>query len=205
MNQKVAYWLSVVFHPLLMPTYLIGLLLFLAPEGLGIMVFDSTFKFYVIGFIFIYTFVLPATSIYWFKRMGLIENIELTNRRDRPVPMLVTAAIYGGLSYFLMTKNPAFSQIGIILAFMATIVFIGAVVSVFWQISAHAAGLGGVIGGVMVVSKIYGSPLLPVVLGAILIAGLVISARLRLNAHNNAQVIAGFLLGFGCAMLGLFI
>jgi membrane-associated phospholipid phosphatase len=205
MSKRVAYTLSVLFHPLFMPTFLLGFLLFFAPETLNLVVYETSFKFYLLGFLFLYTFLVPAITIYWFKKLGLVESLELKNRKDRPLPMIATAAIYLGLSYFLMFKNPVFGQVGLLLAIIAVIVLLIALISYFWQISAHAAGLGGTVGGMLMLSKIYGGPFLLAVIFFFLLSGLVAAARLRLNAHTPAQLVAGFFLGLLVAMLGVYL
>ena len=71
-----------------------------------------------------------------------------------------------------------------------------ALISFWWQISAHAAGVGGVVGamaGVMV--KFGETALFMPLLFSMILAGYVIGARLQLNAHTPKQVWSGLLLG----------
>jgi membrane-associated phospholipid phosphatase len=69
-------------------------------------------------------------------------------------------------------------------------------ITVFWKISAHSVGICGVIGFMFGFYQKYADPLLfyPI-LAIILLAGILMSARLYLNAHTPAQVFAGGLLG----------
>jgi membrane-associated phospholipid phosphatase len=70
------------------------------------------------------------------------------------------------------------------------------VISLRWKISAHAAAIGGLIGGFLALSfRMNQSPLMILSL-LFLIGGLVGTARLILEKHTNIQVYAGFVLGF---------
>ncbi len=81
---------------------------------------------------------------------------------------------------------------------MTTVVILTNLVTFFWKISAHSAGVTGVVGFAVVYSIEYAganSLLLPLV-GAVAIMGIVMWARLYLNAHKPAEIIGGALLGF---------
>lgn len=63
-------------------------------------------------------------------------------------------------------------------------------------------GLSGMILGLSLLSIINNSLL---IYGCLFVSGLIGFARLRLNAHTNAQVYAGYLLGlFGMGLLALY-
>jgi amino acid transporter len=95
----------VALHPLLMPTILFLLLLFIAPTPLGAEPLELLMKLAVAGFVFIYTFAIPAYFVYLMKRWGLISSLKLENLKDRRLPYFVTAIIYTVLGYFLYSKN----------------------------------------------------------------------------------------------------
>lgn len=78
-------------------------------------------------------------------------------------------------------------------------------VTLRWKISAHATGMGGLIGGTMIVMRLY--QLLPSyeLMLLIVLAGMLGSARLYLKAHTPAQVYVGFLNGFVCVYFSLII
>ena len=68
--------------------------------------------------------------------------------------------------------------------------------SLYWKISAHAAGISGTLGALIGIVIKFGSyELFYPIIAVILIGGLLIAARLHLNAHTPAQVIAGSFLG----------
>ena len=71
------------------------------------------------------------------------------------------------------------------------------VVTLWWKISAHMFGVGGLMGGVVAVSY-FVEHINPhyLIMALLLISGLVGSSRLLLKKHTPAQVYTGFLLGF---------
>ena len=194
------------FHPLLMPTILFLLLLFIAPTPLGAEPLELLMKLAVAGFVFIYTFAIPAYIVYLMKRWGLISSLKLENLKDRRLPYFVTAIIYTVLGYFLYSKNSMLFPCGFILWSIAAVILCVGIISLWWQISAHAAGVGGMIGALAGVLVHLGEQnLFFPLLFLVILSGYVISARLALNAHTPAQVGAGFLIGLGLSLASIFV
>ena len=65
-------------------------------------------------------------------------------------------------------------------------------------------GIGGLAGILTLLSKINNEVLLYPLSITFLVAGLIAFSRLQLGAHNAQQIIAGFCLGFGCEISGIF-
>ena len=205
MNTRLANFLSVALHPLLMPTILFLLLLFIAPIPLGAEPLELLMKLAVVGFVFIYTFALPAYFVYLMKRWGLISSLKLENLKDRRLPYFVTSIIYTALGYFLYSKNSMLFPCGYILWSIAAVILCVGIISLWWQISAHAAGVGGMIGALAgILVQLGEQNLFFPLLFMVILSGYVISARLALNAHTPAQVGAGFLLGLGISLASIF-
>lgn len=206
MNTRLANFLSVAFHPLLMPTILFLLLLFIAPTPLGAEPLELLMKLAVAGFVFIYTFAIPAYFVYLMKRWGLISSLKLENLKDRRLPYFVTAIIYTVLGYFLYSKNSMLFPCGFILWSISAVILCVGIISLWWQISAHAAGVGGMIGALAgILVQLGEQNLFFPLLFLVILSGYVISARLALNAHTPAQVGAGFLIGLGLSLASIFV
>ena len=82
----------------------------------------------------------------------------------------------------------------------ATLVAMGItlLVNFVWKISAHCIGIGGLLGGLMGVSRIYHLNPYPSLMAWILLAGMLATSRLYLEKHTPTQVYIGFCLGFIC-------
>jgi membrane-associated phospholipid phosphatase len=205
LNRKLALFLSAVFNPLLMPTLLFGTLIWQTPAMLGLDTFSVSLRMSVLALICVGTFFLPALLIYYLYRIGYVGGLYLHNRHDRRVPYLITVLTYAGLTYWfgfqMSLLSVAAPEIAVVLGSMTVSILLVGVISLAWKISAHGTGMGGASGALLgAVIKFADTDLLPVALGSVLLAGLVGSARLQLNAHTPAQVGAGLALGFMVSM-----
>jgi membrane-associated phospholipid phosphatase len=207
--------LSAVLHPLLMPTLLHGLLLVFAPSVFTRLDDDNQWRLLLM--IFILTFLLPLFITYFLLQAGwagswrgaaeesetphagrepLLQNLRMEDRSRRIVPFLFTTFIYGA-DTFLLTRNLSSLHLSVvILAAVSVCIGLVTLVTLFWKISAHAVGTGGLLGFLFgIVYDFAAIELLYPTLACVLATGLLLSARLYLNAHTPAQVAAGFLLG----------
>ncbi|WP_341224355.1 hypothetical protein [uncultured Arcticibacterium sp.] len=186
-----------------MPTALLATLYFVCPYIIGIDGSSIKAKFILLAFVFAYTFFFPSLMVLWLYKRKSIESITLEKLSDRRFPFLFSIISSGFLSYFLYQKGPQLQGTAIVIGFIAVTIFIIALVSLKWQISAHAAGIGGLIGAFFMLKFKYDEMSLntPFFL-AIIVAGLVLSSRLKLNAHTLLQVIAGLLVGIIVSSIG---
>jgi hypothetical protein len=192
---------SVVFHPLLMPSFLLGTLFYLAPETAGVDIIGLNGRLSLLAFIFVATFILPSLAVFYLYRANLIGSMHLQKLSDRRLPYFLTVGIYGSISYFFGIKIPQTSglspDIGVVLVIITATIFCVGVISLWWQISAHAVGISGVVGVfAAIIVRDNADALFYPFLISIIAWGLVLSARLYLNVHTVAQVVAGSLLGF---------
>lgn len=71
-----------------------------------------------------------------------------------------------------------------------------ALITNFWKISLHAIGIGGFVGFMVGLNQYSHLANFEIVLPMLFfLSALVLSARLKLNAHSLGQVYAGFVLG----------
>jgi membrane-associated phospholipid phosphatase len=133
-----------------------------------------------------------------FRYTKVIKDLHMTDRKDRYIPFVFITIFYVVVTY-LMTQQPWFDRnMTIAMVAMTAVVVITNVVTFYWKISAHAAGIAGWLGFILVFSRIYvnsNTLLIPLIL-AILLNGLVIWSRLYLNAHKPKESLGGFALGF---------
>ncbi len=200
MNNRIATILSVVFHPLILTTYLFALLFLLVPDLVGVSAFELPALGSLLLLLWLNTFIAPAIMMFYFKKMGMITSLYVENAAERRIPYLACVIIYGLATYLfgwqLQPIGELAPQISVILASVTLSLALIAMVSYFWKISAHATGIGGAIGilsGLMI--RFDESALLLPLLLTILIGGWLMSARLQLNAHTPSQIAAGVFCG----------
>jgi len=192
MMQKLAKAVSYIFHPLLMPTF--GFLL-LVNTGFYFALISDEIKKFILLIVFASTFLLPLISTGLMIFVSRFK-LNLDKSSDRIFPLLSTAVFYY-LGYYFLGKAPIYPIYRIILMTCILTIIILLIISTRWKISAHLAGIGGLVGAFLSLSirlNINSSVLLSTL---ILVAGLVGSSRIILGKHTPAQVYTGFLLGFG--------
>ena len=187
--------LSVLFHPLLLPTYLFSLLLYYLPPE--VFSYPPEGRRLIVLLVFILTFLLPVFGTLLMQQAGYVTSITLNARTDRRWPLLISATSYTVLTVVFF-RIPFFDNLFfLIMAVITTSVYATLVINQFWKISAHSIGLGGALG---ILVLLHGwlpeAYLLYTVVLWCVICGAVISARLALEAHNYKQVYTGFALGF---------
>ncbi|GAB3881156.1 hypothetical protein GCM10028825_01890 [Spirosoma agri] len=189
-----------------MPTLLFAILLYLAPSIVGVDAFSGTLRLSLLVLIFIGTFAVPSLLIYYLYRSGYVQSLQLDTLADRRLPYFLTAIVYAGLTFLFGFRMQLLSsvapEIAILLGSVTVSILLVGLISLYWQISAHSVGIGGVVGAVAGIITKFGEVDLVFVLAILVIlAGLTGSARLQLNAHTPAQIGAGFGLGFFLSML----
>jgi hypothetical protein len=182
---------SVIFHPLLIPLY--GLLIiFLSPT----LFWYIPFKVKKILFLVLLTnnILIPVSLLPFFRYRNIIRSWIVETREERIVPLLAVSFFYSLTSVLIFRfPIPLFLK-GYI--FSISIIAVTATIINFWsKISLHSIGAGVLNGIVIVLSIKTHVPLTLVLPGTIIIGGLVLSSRLKLNSHNPHQVYLGFLTG----------
>lgn len=200
MNNRIAIILSVLFHPLIITTYLLATLFILTPDLVGVSAFGLPALGSILLLLFLNTFIAPSIIIYYFQKMGLISSLHVDDLAERRLPYMASTVIYVIATYLFGWKLQPVSelapQISIILGSVTVSLVLVTIISLFWKISAHAIGIGGTIGmlsGLLIRSG--ETNLFNPLLLAILCGGWLLSARLHLNAHTPKQILAGFVCG----------
>lgn len=190
---RCANIISWVFVPLLMPVY--GMMLIFSLSFLSFAPFHTKLTFTLI--VFGANFVVPMLLVLLLKKLGMIEDIGLNGRRERLIPYIITIVCLGGTGLFLYLKMAPL-WVAMFYAGGALAGVINLIVNFRWKISAHAAGIAGVVA--MLIQVIKEGPSSEGmewwIVGAIITAGLLGSARIWLGRHTLLQVLAGSAVGF---------
>lgn len=197
---------SVVFHPLLLATYWFGLLALILPSGLEPFKEGNHLSF--VFLIFIITFFIPLLSVGLFRTLNVITSYTMEVRKERHVPFIFLAFLYLLITYLFHTQYHIDFHDNV-LRFMIIInalVVAATVVTFFYKISVHSIGAGGLVGmlGALNMVQEDGSLLMPMLV-AVVVAGMVMSARLQLGAHTLWEVFFGGLLGLIIGSGGIFL
>lgn len=184
--------ISLVFQPLLMPTF--GMLLLM---NMDIFIsLPTMWRWIAIIGTFVFTAVLPAAPILLMIRRGEVKDLFISNREERTMPYLFSfmAYIFWALFMWRTMQFPLFivaMGIGSALS-----IFIIVFINLKWKISAHMAGIGGLTGAIFgVCYRIAINPLWFLLI-ILTISTLVAISRIGLRAHTPGQTLAGYVVGF---------
>jgi len=210
MTKALAYTVSILFHPLLIPSYVLITLLAINPFMFGV---NSVWANDIILLqVFLSTFLLPAFSLLMLRQLDFVKTIELEDREDRIIPFIVTGLFYIGLAVFFI-KTPNHSPI------ILTVFILGATIglwlsflfNLFTKISLHAVAIAGFLAIIIIAMNslefdhmildlgslgILNISIRTMLMLVILIAGMVGTARLLLRAHEPFQIYLGYFVGF---------
>lgn len=209
MIKTFAKIISFVFHPLLILTYMLLILLLVNPYLFGVNSVQRGTR--LILLIFLSTFFLPSVAVVMMRALNMIESLEMKDRMERTGPYIVTGIFYLWM-FMNFVHNPDIptaytsfvlgSVIGLFLAFF---------INIFSKISAHAVGMGGLLAMVIITMLlfsygnftfyagtygVYQVSMTTLLMLIILFCGLVGTARLWLNAHIPQEIYGGFVVGF---------
>lgn len=177
---------SAIAYPLFIPTY--GVVLYsLLYSRLTPAIPTAAYIYYCV-LTFLITGLIPLVGILILIRKKVVTDIYITDARERRIPYIITLScfcIWCYLAIKYMHVAPAFrlSAVGATMALC-----IVNLINPYWKISAHLAGIGGLIGGFILYQPLVGCILLGIAL-------LLMYARLNLDAHTPLQVVCGWLLG----------
>jgi membrane-associated phospholipid phosphatase len=185
--------ISLVFQPLLMPTFAMLLLM-----NMDIFTMLPTlWRWIAIVGTFVFTGLLPALPIYMMMRRGEVNDLFISKREERTMPYLFSfmAYVFWALFLWRTMQLPLFIvSMGMSSALSILAILI---INLRWKISAHMAGIGGFAGSVFGVCYRMAINPLWFFVGVIALCALVALSRIELKAHTPSQTLAGFLIGFG--------
>ncbi len=188
---KIANILSFILHPVFMP--LLGLFIVFNSGIYGIEI-PVQFKKYVYLITLLCDVLIPLTLIPIFIYLRQIQQISLEKKKERLVPLFLTM-ICLLIGYYLVAKFSPIKIINLFLLASSVIVFLIFIISIFWKISIHMAGIGGITALIGVISLTYKTDMTIVLCAAILLTGIIASTRLALEAHSPLQLLAGYSVG----------
>lgn len=185
---------TIVFQPLLMPALVFGLVLFAVPESTSL---PEEFKTQIFYLIVLSTLLIPMITIIGLKVSGMVKSLHLPKKQDRLVPFIITCIYFIMTTYFLYQKSELDPILWKGMAVISFSVLFLTAVTIFWKMSAHMTGLGGLLGVILIMGKLFPAfnELYPLLLTLVL-SGVVGSSRLYLDAHKPLEVYIGFLSGF---------
>ena len=192
-----------------MLTYMLLILLIMNPYQFG--VHSPIEQWKLVLMVFLSTFVLPIFAVFMMKSLNMVKSMQLEDRFERIGPYILTGVFYLWM-FINFRSNPMIPKPLVIVMLGSTIaLFLAFFFNNFSKISAHAAAMGGLVGMALINTLFFNFDTFTlrfgglgmfeistnfVLMAAIVLSGIVCSARLLLETHTQNQVYVGLAIGF---------
>ena len=187
----------------LFPPFIVPLIIFI---GLFFCTYLSImpiqYKLFAISMVICFTMLMPMLFIYLYQKINGSNLRGLGERKRRFIPYTLTIMGYG--TCLLVMYNMHFPRYlsGIIIACLICMILC-AIINLKWKISTHMSASGLLIGSLLSYSIIFQFNPIWWLCIFILLAGLLGTARIIVKQHTLCEVIAGFIIGIFCGIIGI--
>jgi hypothetical protein len=194
MERKIALGISTLFHPLLVPTLFVFVLLRIDPHFF--FSYGAPQKLAIVQVVAFGT-ILPGLIYLIVSRLFSKKNIfGKWSLLERTIGLFVVGLLNLEFWYLIKTwgMNPAIGQF--FLASSVVLICL-AIISSRYKISIHAASWAGALTALFISFSNHHYFSFPVIAGFTLILGLVGSSRMILGEHTLGQIVSGTVLAAG--------
>jgi hypothetical protein len=197
---KTAELLSVIFHPIFIPLY--GLLIIYSSPTL-LSFIPSRLKMLIFLLVLTNNVILPLAlaSILWIR--GAITTFNARDRNERVI-LLTFALMMYTLTAFLLLRMQVPNLFRAYFISIAVVTLITLLITTFYRLSLHAAGIGGLLVLIIFMVVFYDINTVWQLTTVVFAGGAVMSARIWLGDHNPSEVWTGLLAGAAVMALSLF-
>ena len=193
---KIISW---VFHPIFIPVYVLIFLLQIQPHlFVGLSPLKKTFT--IIQFGVMYAF-FPVVTALLLKALGFIESIYMKTQKDRIIPYVICMIYYFWVWYVI--KNQSAYPEELIEFSLAIFIssILGLMSNAYMKVSMHAMAMGVMAAFVLLLAMQDNLDSGVYISAAILLPGLVCTARLIVSDHSNKEIYIGLLLGIASLLI----
>jgi len=184
---------SFLFHPLFIPSFVTAFLLWEHPNMFA--GFASLLKIQRLVTVFFNTAFIPGFGVFLMWRLKLVPSMQLRTSKDRIIPY-ASAIIFYFWAWYVLSRQHDSPELFVDFLQGTFFGVCGAwIININSKISMHTTAMGGMVCFLIILaftdSEV--SPLYPAV--AILIAGLVGTARLFVSDHSRLEINQGYIIG----------
>jgi len=198
----VAHLFSIVFHPLFIPAYVAAYLIYIHPYAFAN--FDEKAKALRLISVVLLTAFFPAFTVFLLKRLGFADSVHLRTQKERIIPY-VSSMFYFFWTFYVSKNLPSTPPLFTTMLLGVFIASIGALMAnIYYKVSMHGIAMGGMFAFFLVLALLGSTPVTIYLTIAILISGMVCTARLIISDHFPFDVYSGFLIGVISQTLAIF-
>lgn len=183
--------ISVLLHPVVIPTIGVLLFLFLIPIQL-----EKIQQYAVLSIVFVATYLIPVLILVFLKALKLIKSFQVFSIKERKVPLVIMIFIFYALATIFSRLHQIRDLSTLFYGTSYALFFVYLLFILKFKASLHLLSMGSAIGFVLILTQLYSISVLPIISILLLLSGLLASSRLHLKAHTTTEVYVGFFIGF---------
>lgn len=190
--------LLLVLSPLMIPFYCTILLFEIT--AMNMVAFSSRITFSLISLGL--CMLLPLLLFLGLKKLKLITDLQLMNRKERTIPYAIMTLAIGGLAlFYALVGAPVW--LWAIFVGGAAAALVNMLINFKMRICSSATGLASLVAALIVMQNytMEPGPVFWWTLGCVMLAGLVGTASIMVRRHSLLEVICGYATGFLAVIL----
>jgi len=188
-----AKMVSFLFHPVFVPVYIVVFLLYVHPYLFA--GFSEWDKSLVLIQAFVMFTFFPFVTVLLLKALKFINTIYLHTQKDRIIPFVACGIWYFWI-WYVWHNLPDYPREAIVLALAIFIASsIGLIANIYMKVSMHTISIGVMVSFILQLAFNQSINFGIYISFAVLIAGLVCTARLIVSDHTPREVYSGLMIG----------
>jgi hypothetical protein len=201
----LANFFSYLFHPVFIPMYLVGYLLYVHPYLFaGTNPFNKTRILLMAVVMYV---VFPVITVLLLKALKFIETIQLKTQKDRIIPMIACGIWYAWICYVWWNSHKMQDGLSIpkqavqlaLAIFLAS--WFALMANIKMKISLHAISMGVMLTFILLLAFSQELNFTLYIAVALLVTGITCTSRFIVSDHTPAEVYGGLVLGAGAMVI----
>jgi|SRR5436189_2899394 len=191
--------ISFIFHPVFVPIYVISFMVYIDPYIFaGFSIWNKSIA--LIQAFVMFTF-FPVVTVLLLKALKFVNTIYLETQKDRIIPYIACGVWYFWVWYVWhnLPEYPAPAIKFAMAIFLAS--SLGLMANIYMKVSMHAISMGVMLTCVITLG-IAGAGFGIYIAIALIIAGLVCTARLIASNHTQKEIYVGLIIGIISQLIG---
>lgn len=185
--------ISFIFHPVFIPVYVVAFLVYIQPylySG-----FSNWDKRIVIIQAFVMYSFFPLVTVGLLKALKFIDSVYLKTQRDRIIPF-IACGIWYFWAWYVRHNLPGTPHELVYFSFAIFLTAsLGLIANIYMKVSMHAMALGVACAFMILMGFSQDISFTVFISIAVVITGIVCTARLLLSDHSQSEIYSGLLIG----------
>lgn len=191
--------ISYLFHPVFVPIYIVLFLLYVQTDIF--IQFTKANKIITLLQAFVPYVMFPVVTVLLLKALNFIDSVYLKSRKDRIIPYIACNIWYFWI-WNVWRQLPDYPKEIVLLSlsvFLASV--IGFLANIYFKISMHCIAMGVLVAYMLLLALTDLDNAVVYVCIAVMIAGVVSTARFIVSDHSRKDIYTGLFFGIGAVFI----